>query len=1053
MKIKKIIIKNLNSLKGKWIIDLEHPDYARNRNQFVLAGETGSGKTTILDAITLALYGKTPRMEDLLKKKGQDAFDEIMTRNQTESEATVIYECRNGVYESSFTMRKAHGKKDGKLSVNFGLVNLDRKEQVCDAIKAYTKIEGETLKITNLGYEQFCRSMLLAQGKFDKFISAGQEERAEILAAISGTDYAEMAQYIRFRADKVIGEFNKAEEDLKGIELFTPEKEAELEEKKKRLPVLIDETKVHEAEVTEAINWLKNLNSALVSAQKAKEERKGYEDQEKAFREDKKRLEEGEKANACQVPYSKWKALTDDQKSDEDAIVKKNEKLLEVSEKYSESVLNTRQKLEEFNSFKLDEEEFYTKMTGYRKLVTQKENQEKTVRAAEERYKKVIDKVTSLDAEEEKLFAKLKGEEKVNQESKDYIELHKEDEKLEKIVVLLPEKAKAGENLVDGLLEIENKAFENEKTQKIFEKELEDLKISREETDNRLKNLINTKYLAVSQILRAGLKEGMPCPVCGSANHPLNGTCLEENGNVAEEITVVSDELEDITEKIQKKDNEIKVLANEADTLKEKIQAETKKLDNYIEEINKILSPWDIQLTKKTLKTEIRKVIESFSDKNVLFQKNKTNFDTSLVKIGEIKTQISGLKKEEAKSEAEEEKINLEKEQKVLEGYVKSLPEEYSTTEDLDSAESKVKSKHDELENDYNKALEEKNNQELMKKGLESEKDILSDKVQARKPKIEEAKTLLNESLKENGFMSVPKFEAALLSKEDLDKLKAEEERLIAHDAETKANETSTNENFQKHLENTPKIVKNDENKGNLTDFGYISVLLESYEEKRISYQKEGEAYSVEMGTVLKDLDFNEKNKEKGLDLQKKVEKLRDSKIKWEAIVKMLGKKDGSNFQTFVQALAFKNLIKKANKYFTRIMPNYSLVQVPGTVDFKVHADHFKDARDDREVGNMSGGEKFIISLSFALGIAELASRNVRVDSLFLDEGFGTLSGAPLQEAILALEALEETGKMLCIITHVKEVIDHFPQKIYAAPVKGASGYSEISGSGVVREE
>ena len=112
-----------------------------------------------------------------------------------------------------------------------------------------------------------------------------------------------------------------------------------------------------------------------------------------------------------------------------------------------------------------------------------------------------------------------------------------------------------------------------------------------------------------------------------------------------------------------------------------------------------------------------------------------------------------------------------------------------------------------------------------------------------------------------------------------------------------------------------------------------------------------------------------------------------------------------------------------------------------------VHDINYPDSKEDRPVSNMSGGEKFIISLSLALGIAELASQNIRVDSLFLDEGFGTLSGDPLTEAINALKRLQNSGKMLGIITHVDAVINEFPQKIEA--VKKAGGVSELRGSGI----
>ena len=115
------------------------------------------------------------------------------------------------------------------------------------------------------------------------------------------------------------------------------------------------------------------------------------------------------------------------------------------------------------------------------------------------------------------------------------------------------------------------------------------------------------------------------------------------------------------------------------------------------------------------------------------------------------------------------------------------------------------------------------------------------------------------------------------------------------------------------------------------------------------------------------------------------------------------------------------------------------------SLDFEIQDIYFEEPRS---ISNLSGGEKFLVSLSFALAISEFASKNVRVDSLFLDEGFGTLSGELLTEAINALKNLQKQGKMLGIITHVQDVISEIDQKIEVKPA--ALGHSILCGSGII---
>jgi DNA repair exonuclease SbcCD ATPase subunit len=123
-------------------------------------------------------------------------------------------------------------------------------------------------------------------------------------------------------------------------------------------------------------------------------------------------------------------------------------------------------------------------------------------------------------------------------------------------------------------------------------------------------------------------------------------------------------------------------------------------------------------------------------------------------------------------------------------------------------------------------------------------------------------------------------------------------------------------------------------------------------------------------------------------------------------------------------------------------------VQKDQSVDFLIHDKYFEGEKDDdRPVSTLSGGQKFIVSLSLALGIADIARKGSDINCLFLDEGFGSLSGRNLEDATSALLKLRDTGKMLGVITHVDYVISQFPQKIEVKEV--SDGVSKLEGSGI----
>ena len=261
MRIKKIEIENLNSLQGYWSIDLEHPDYKKNHDLFVICGETGAGKTTILDAITLALYGRTPRQSSLSSE------NELMTRHTAHCLARVTYECRRGTYVSEFSQHRAREKSDGKLvAATCQITNLQT-GQVQSGL-AIASLKDATTEIIQLDYEQFCRSIMLAQGEFDSFIKDGsskgdsERNRAQILAKLNGTEkYRQIGAAICDRwalEKKKLDDLKEKKDNLKAL---SAEQIEEFNNKTKELTSEVQKLNSAADHIQTQLTWLEQLSS------------------------------------------------------------------------------------------------------------------------------------------------------------------------------------------------------------------------------------------------------------------------------------------------------------------------------------------------------------------------------------------------------------------------------------------------------------------------------------------------------------------------------------------------------------------------------------------------------------------------------------------------------------------------------------------------------------------------------------------------------------------------------------------------------------------------
>jgi len=179
MRILKLNLLNINSLKGEFNINFEESPLG-DSGLFVITGPTGAGKTSILDAICVALYGKTPRLPN--KKE----LEQLMTHHTGECKAEVTFSISGKKYRSWYARYRARNKPDGKFqSPKMELVEEDTGKIIADKI---SQVPVKVEELTGLDYERFSRSIMLAQGNFTAFLHAAEDDRAVLLEKMTGTE-------------------------------------------------------------------------------------------------------------------------------------------------------------------------------------------------------------------------------------------------------------------------------------------------------------------------------------------------------------------------------------------------------------------------------------------------------------------------------------------------------------------------------------------------------------------------------------------------------------------------------------------------------------------------------------------------------------------------------------------------------------------------------------------------------------------------------------------------------------------------------------------------
>jgi exonuclease SbcC len=351
----------------------------------------------------------------------------------------------------------------------------------------------------------------------------------------------------------------------------------------------------------------------------------------------------------------------------------------------------------------------------------------------------------------------------------------------------------------------------------------------------------------------------------------------------------------------------------------------------------------------------------------------------------------------------------------------------FGLTGEADPAEAKKHLLESEKQARDNEKVTREQWQKLMDERRETEGKLknLTDKIAGLETRLTTFEKEIAEAIKKEGFASKEDLAVALLSADEENSLNEQEKQLDHRKKELDALTVKNSQDLELHLKQQPEGTDEQASRAQLAD------LLVKLEEGNRA-----------VGALVRELEEDTRRKQQHAAKLEKQKLQQQVHQRWQNLNALVGSADGTKFRNFAQGLTLSHLTTLANRHLTRFSPRYALTKKSGdNLDLEITDSWQADVA--RPISTLSGGETFLVSLALALGLSDLASNKVQIQSLFIDEGFGTLDAETLDVAMDALENLRESGKSIGVISHVEAMKERITTQIQVSRLSG--GYSSLS--------
>ena len=952
MKILAIRLKNLTSIEGTVEVDFTAEPLC-SAGIFAISGPTGAGKSTLLDALCLALYDKAPRFAASVEsvnladvgdnRINQSDVRNLLRRGTSDGYAEVDFLGVDGHrYRSCWSVRRTRNKVSGSLQPQMMEVKeLDTGKEFQGTKK---ELLAQLVELIGLTYEQFTRTVLLAQNDFATFLKSKGAAKAELLEKLTGTGvYSFISQEVFARNKAAQEEVALIHNKMSVIELIPEEEQLALQKEKELLAEKRSEGIKLLAEQNAQLNVVRSLKTQEELRTKKQKEEQGEQARLKTALDILASQEEGLVRFKAQ-----WEAIQPDLKRARQLDVQ----IQSQQEGYiqSQQLLQAARKQvrEQDKRKQMVEEQLHLSYQTLRRLLNVAGTEDSLLLEQVEE---------TLRQEEGNLSAGIETNEKRLERLNafGYPSLADEQVKLQKELARQQNIRQLTEALKKAMSEIEH-----------LEKEAADCSKELSEREVALKTvqrLYENARMAVGKdvkALRRQLEEGEACPVCGSTSHPYH------------------------------REQEV------VDTLFRNMEQEYNAATAVYQQVNNRSIALQRDLAhQKMIAGQVREQLSAFQKESA----DTGNEEQIQQRLGELAKLILEYRNLYAEWQRGDEEI------KKLRSHYEALRENVSRCR---LAMQKVSAANEQSVLLQNAAIAEQKRFEVIEKALDTLRRERSGLLKGK---------------------SADEAEAAVARREGELNLALEKAR---KEVETAQNGLS---GLQGELKQIASSIEELQVRQKQIEFPeQLPEAIKKQQEENLNTER---SLSIIEARLLQQA----KNKAVVEQIAKELSEKQSVADRWAKLNKLIGSADGAKFKVIAQSYTLNLLLLHANKHLSYLSKRYKLQQVPGTLALQVVDCDMCD--EIRTVYSLSGGESFLISLALALGLSSLSSNNLKVESLFIDEGFGSLDAESLRTAMEALEQLQMQGRKIGVISHVQEMSERISVQVQVH--KKVNGKSVLS--------